>query len=163
MSWSKALLAFAAVLPWVQAEAPQQSLLVLKPAAFRHYVDAFNRNDAERKVNYVDNKAAWAWLEKNIPFFESSDKGLEEIYYFRWWTFRKHIKTTPEGFVITEFLPDVPWAGKANTISCSAAHHFHEGRWLRDRQYLADYAAFWFRQGGQPRLYSFWAADSLRA
>jgi predicted GH43/DUF377 family glycosyl hydrolase len=163
MSSSNALLALAVVLPLLRAEAPKQSTLVLQPGAFRHYVEEFNRDDAERKANYIDNKAAWAWLEQNIPFFESSDKEIEEIYYFRWWTFRKHIKRTPDGFVITEFLPDVPWAGKFNTISCSAAHHFYEGRWLRDRQYLADYANFWFRKGGQPRLYSFWAADSLRA
>ncbi len=32
--------------------------------------------------------------------------------YFRWWTFRKHLKRTPDGFVITEFLPPVGWAGK---------------------------------------------------
>lgn len=153
----------AAILPVLGAELPQESFVVLKPAAFRHYVEEFNRDDVERNVNYIDNKAAWAWLEKNIPFFESSDKELEKIYYFRWWTFRKHIKKTPDGFVITEFLPDVPWAGKLNTISCSAAHHFYEGRWLRDRQYLADYAYFWFRKGGEPRRYSFWAADSLRA
>ena len=163
MSLMKILPVLLTALTFMRAEAPNASTLVLRPSAFRHYVDAFNRNDVETTVNHVDNKAAWAWLEQNIPFFESSDKDLEEIYYFRWWTFRKHIKKTPEGFVITEFLPDVPWAGKHNTISCSAAHHFYEGRWLRDRQYLADYAYFWFRRGGEPRRYSFWAADSLRA
>ena len=36
-----------------------------------------------------------------------------------------YLKETPEGFVITEFLPDVPWAGKYNTISCPAGHHFY--------------------------------------
>ena len=56
-----------------------------------------------------------------------------------------------------------PGRAKDNTISCSAAHHFYEGRWLRDRKYLSDYARFWFRKGGNPRLYSFWAADSIRA
>ena len=85
------------------------------------------------------------------------------MYYFRWWAFRKHIKKTPQGFVITEFLPDVPWAGKFGAISCSAGHHFYEGRWLRDRSYLSDYARYWFEKGGNPRPYSFWAADALRA
>jgi hypothetical protein len=137
--------------------------LVLKHNDFRHYVEAFNQNDTERKTNYISNQSAWGWLDQNIPFFECSDKELEEIYYFRWWTFRKHICETPEGFVVTEFLPDVPWAAKYNTINCSAAHHFYEGRWLRDRRYLKDYAYFWFRPGGEPRRYSFWAADSIRA
>ena len=64
---------------------------------------------------------------------------------------------------MSKFLPDVSWAAKLNTISCSAAHHFYEGRWLRDRKYLDDYARFWFRKGGNPRLYSFWAADAIRS
>ena len=65
--------------------------------------------------------------------------------------------------MVTEFLPPVPWAGKWNTISCSAGHHFYEGRWLRDRRYLDDYARFWFSKDGEPRRYSFWAADALQA
>ena len=56
-------------------------------------------------------------MEENVPRFECPDKELEEIYYFRWWTFRKHIKETPDGFVITEFLPKVSWSGKYNKIS----------------------------------------------
>ena len=135
----------------------------LTPRSFRHYVEQFNRNDVGQTSDHITNQSAWAWLQANIPLFECSDKGLEEIYYFRWWAFRKHIKETPTGFVITEFLPQVPWAGEFNTISCSAAHHFYEGRWLRDRKYLADYARFWFRKGGNPRSYSFAAADALRA
>ncbi|MBM3878433.1 MAG: hypothetical protein FJ387_01750 [Verrucomicrobia bacterium] len=57
----------------------------------------------------------------------------------------------------------VRWSGKHNTISCPAGHHFYEGRWLRDPQYLDDYAVFWFRKGGELRRYSFWAADALWA
>jgi hypothetical protein len=136
---------------------------VLDPFAFRHYVEAFNASDTAGRTNLIDNESSWEWLQQNIPFFECADKDLEEMYYFRWWTFRKHIKKSPEGFVITEFLDDVPWAGKFNTISCSAAHHFYEGRWLRNRSYLRDYALFWFGKDGNPRLYSFWAADSIRA
>jgi hypothetical protein len=121
---------------------------LLPPENFRSYIEHFNRNDIERMTNYVDNQSAWSWLKANIPFFESSDKALEEMYYFRWWTFRKHVRQTPDGFVITEFLPDVGWGGKYNTISCAAGHHLYEGRWLRDRQYLKDYAYFWFLGGG---------------
>lgn len=103
------------------------------------------------------------WLEANIPFFECPDRKLTETYYFRWRVYHEHIQATPDGFVVTEFLPKVPWAGKWNTISCAAGHHFYEGRWLRDRKILDDYAAFWFRRGGEPRRYSFWAADALYA
>lgn len=100
-------------------------------------------------------------LATNIPLFECLDREIETIYYFRWWNFPKHITETLGGFVITEFLPKVNWSGKYNTISCPAGHHFREGRWMRDPKVLEDYAQFWFRKGGQPRRYSFWAADSI--
>ncbi len=137
--------------------------MLLTPDAFRHHVEAFNRQDEEKVVNHIDNRRSWAWMRENIPWFECPDGEIEEIYYFRWWAYRKHIKKTADGFVITEFLPPVEWAGKHNTISCPAGHHFYEGRWLRESAYLEDYARFWFRGGGEPRNYSFWAADALWA
>jgi len=143
------------------APLPQGS--VLQADSFRHYVEQFNRDDEELYVQYVPNERAWEFLRDRIPLFECPDKDFERTYYFRWWTYRKHIQQTPDGFVITEFLPPVGWAGKHNTISCAAGHHFYEGRWLRDPAYLDDYAVFWFRKGGSVRTYSFWAADALWA
>jgi len=137
--------------------------IVLKADSFEHYVDAFNENDEELYVQHISNEKAWEFLKANIPLLECPDEDIERTYYFRWWTYRKHIKNTPDGFVITEFLPEVPWAGKHNTISCAAGHHFYEGRWLHEAKYLNDYAVFWFRGGGSPRSYSFWAADALWA
>jgi hypothetical protein len=134
---------------------------VLKAGNFKHYIDGFNQNDTEYYHNFISNADSWAFLSQNIPLLDCPDKDLERTYYFRWWTYRKHIKKTPEGYVITEFLPDVPWAGKYNTISCPAGHHFYEGRWLRNHTYLNDYASFWFHGGGNPRSYSFWAADAI--
>jgi hypothetical protein len=128
---------------------------------FRHYIDTFNANDEELYPAAIRNTNAGPFLCDNIPLFDCPDKVLEEIYYFRWWTYRKHIKQTPDGFIITEFLPEVPWAGKDNSISCAAGPHIYEGRWLRDPKYLDDYATFWLRKGGRPRSYSFWIADAL--
>ena len=124
------------------------------------YVDEFNATDAELYKQDIPNNEAFRFLKENIPLFECPDKSLEKTYYFRWWTYRKHIKKTVDGYVVTEFLPDVPWAGKYNTISCAASHHFNEGRWLKDRTLLAGYARFWFEGGGNPRLYSFGAAHA---
>jgi hypothetical protein len=146
-----------------EASVPNDAGLVLKPEPFRYYVETFNRNDNELYAQFVPNSKAWEFLSENVPLLECPDKDIEEIYYFRWWTYRKHIKQTPEGFIITEFLPPVPWAGKYNSINCAAGHHLREGRWLRDPKYLDDYSAFWFRKGGEPRRYSFWAADSIWA
>ena len=147
------------------AEAAPQSANrpVLQPDAFRHYVEQFNKDDDELYVNHVPNEKSWEFLQANIPLFECPDKQIEKTYYFRWWTFRKHIKQTSDGFVVTEFLPKVSWSGKDNTIDCPAGHHHYEGRWLRDPKYLDDYSMFWFRKGGNPRAYSFWAADAIWA
>jgi hypothetical protein len=134
---------------------------ILSASSLHHYVESFNKHDHTHSGQAVSNQNAAKWMEENIPRFECPDKEIEKIYHFRWWIFRKHIKETPDGFVITEFLPKVSWSGKHNTISCPAGHHFREGRWIRERKYLDDYAVFWFRKGGEPRRYSFWAADSI--
>lgn len=134
---------------------------VLKAISFRHYIDTFNANDNEIYKQHIPNSESWKFLEKNIPLFDCPDKQLEQTYYFRWWTFRKHIRKTPDGFVITEFLPDVNWAGKYNTINCAAGHHIYEGRWLHNQEILKDYVNFWFKKGGSIRSYSTWIADAI--
>jgi len=91
---------------------------------------------------------------------------VEEMYYFRWWSFRKHIVKTPNGFVFTEFLTPVSWAGDYNTISCAAGFHLMEGRWLHDQQYVQDYIRFWLRgDNGKPEpkfhKFSSWFATAV--
>lgn len=135
----------------------------LSPDILHRYIARFNKDDEELYTNWFPNSKAEEFLAGNIPLFQCPDKNFEEIYYFRWWTYRKHIKKTPDGFVVTEFLPQVSWSGKHNTINCAAGHHLYEGRWLHDPKYLDDYSIFWFRKGGRPRAYSFWAADSIWA
>ena len=101
-------------------------------------------------------------MKYSFPKFVSSDHKLNVTYNYRCELYGRHIKKVPSGYVITEFLPDVPWAGIYNTISCAAGHHFREGRWLSDTTPLKDYARFWCNEG-DPRLYSFPLADSIRA
>ena len=98
-----------------------------------------------------------------IPLVDISDVLIEDIYYFRWHTYTRQIKKTPVGFVVTEFLPEVSWAGKYNTINCPASHHFYEGRWLHNRGILEDYARFWVSGEGDVRKYSFPLADAVVA
>ena len=104
----------------------EDSLFVLDASDFRHHVEFFNGMEPENIVNHVPNRESWVWMRENIPFFECPDKSFEQIYYFRWWTFRKHLKKTPEGFVFTEFLDKVGHSGKYNTISCALGHHICE-------------------------------------
>jgi len=136
---------------------------VLQPASFKHYIDDFNQTDNELYKGFFPNAAAWDFLKDNIPLLDCPDPDIQSTYYFRWWTYRKHIKQTPAGFIVDEFLPNVGWAGKLNSINCAAGHHIYEGRWLRDPQYMNSYSTFWFRGGGEPRRYSFWAADAIWA
>src|SRR5689334_2244038 len=137
---------------------------MLNAADYKHYVDAFNAADAaEDVVNLVPNALAWEWMRQNIPLLDCPDRELEEIYYYRWWTFRKHIKQTSAGRVLTEFITPVKHAGIDNTISCALGHHLAEGRWLHDTQLLHEYLLFWFRGhhgAPQPHLhqYSSWIA-----
>jgi hypothetical protein len=137
--------------------------LLLRPESYHSIFEDFNRADVEGITNAVPNAQVWEWMKQNIPWFECSDKEIQEIYYFRWWTLRKHLKATPQGYIITEFLPSVPWAGKYNSISCAAGHHIDEGRWLHDQRYLDDYIRFWFRGGGSPRQYSCWLGQAIYA
>lgn len=158
--------ALAAAVLLVMSSAPRRAgaggAAVLSPATLKKYVERFNKDDEELYAN-IPNAKALEFLAANVPLFECPDEDFQRTFCFRWWTFRKHVKKTRDGWVITEFLPKVPWSGKHNTISCPAGHHFHEGRWLRDPKYLNDYAVFWFRKGGSPRRYSFWAADAIYA
>ncbi len=120
----------------------------------------------ENVTNFVSNAESWAWLQRNTPLFECPDGEVEEIYYYRWWSFRKHLVRTAQGFVITEFLTPAGHAGASNTISCAVGHHLAEGRWLRDPRYLDDYTRFWLRGNRgkpQPHLhkYSNWFAAAV--
>jgi DUF1680 family protein len=142
------------------------SMFILDAGAFKHHVDFFNSMEPENIVNYVPNRESWAWMKDNVPFFECPDKSFEQVYYYRWWTFRKHLKKTQDGFVFTEFLDKVGHSGTHNTISCALGHHIYEGAWLRDKRYIDEYARFWYvgHEGGlQPHLhkYSNWATWAL--
>lgn len=148
------------------SQGPTDSMFVLDAATFKHHVDFFNTMEPENIVNHISNQESCAWIKENIPFFECPDKSFEQIYYFRWWTFRKHLKQTPDGFVFTEFLDKVGHSGKYNTISCALGHHIYEGTWLRDNRYIDEYTRFWYagHEGGlQPHFhkYSNWGTWAL--
>jgi hypothetical protein len=122
------------------------------------YVNYFNSIDSEYAVNYIPNDKAIEWLSQNIPLFECPDTTLEKIYYYRWWTVRKHLKQTPDGFVFTEFITPMNHAGKYNTISSALGHHIYELRWLHEQQYLNDYINFWLHvdpKTPKPHLHAF--------
>ena len=137
---------------------------IINSSKLRSYVEIFNKSDNELYAQHIPNENAFEFLNQNIPLIDLPNKELEETYYFRWWTFRKHIKSTVDGFVITEFLPQVSWSMKHNTINCPAGHHIYEGRWLKDSKYISEYIDFWLNKSGDGiRQYSFWIADAFLA
>ncbi len=129
---------------------------------FSEYIDKFNADDNEYYKQLIDNEHAKAWLEENVPMIDIPDKTLEQIYYFRWWVYRKHVKSTKDGYVVTEFLPPVPWAGKHNTIVAAAGFHTSEGKWLKcGGEILKDYLKFWLTGKSKTYLYSSWIIYSV--
>lgn len=126
------------------------------------YVERFNRQDAELFPQLIPNDRAAEYLARQIPLLDCPDGELEEIYYFRWWTLRKHWKNTEKGHILTEFLPRVPWSGPYNSINCPACLHIREGRWLADPQnWLREYISFWLDGHGDLNSYSAWYAHAL--
>lgn len=139
---------------------------VLKYKDFAHYVDYFNGMENENTVEAIPNSEASAWMEENIPLFECPQKNFEEMYYYRWWTLRKHIKKTPVGYGMTEFLVPRTYADKYNLIACAIGHHIYESRWLRNREYLDQIIHTWYRgnEGGPMKKmnkFSSWNADAM--
>ena len=66
------------------------------------------------------------------------------MYYYRWWTLRKHIKRTPVGYGMTEFLVQRSYADRYNLIACAIGHHVMETRWLRDTTYINQILNTWY-------------------
>jgi hypothetical protein len=103
---------------------------------------------------YFGNDAPW--YLKRIPFFESSDATLNDVYYYRWGIFRSHQRDLgANGYISTEFLDDVgwqtnPWA----SLNDATGFHILEGRWCRDRRFKEDYATFMFGPKSNTRQFS---------
>ena len=119
-------------------------LAILDTAPYAHWAAEFNAAVPEDVVNCVPNAAAWNWMTRNIPFLDCPDTDFLRTYYYRWWVFRRHLKDTPDGYVLSEFILPVSWAGPQNTISATASHDIMEGRWLRDARYLDSFSRFWY-------------------
>ena len=142
------------------------SAAVLRYNDYAPYVDYFNNMEDENIVQAIPNSESSAWMKENIPLFDCPDKDMEEMYYYRWWTLRKHIKNTPVGYGMTEFLVDRNYADKYNLIACAIGHHIYESRWLRDQKYLDGIINTWYHGNeGKPMnkmmKFSSWNPDAV--
>ncbi len=142
------------------------SAAVLKYKDYEHYVDYFNNMEDENIIQAIPNAQASDWMKENIPLFDCPERDFEEMFYYRWWTLRKHIEETPVGYGMTEFLVKRSYADKYNLISCALGHHIYESRWLRDPKYLDGIIRTWYRgNDGKPMSrmmkYSSWNPDAV--
>jgi hypothetical protein len=126
------------------------------------HVAKFNGMEDEGVVNAVPNAESAAWLRANVPAFACSDAEVEEIYWFRWWSLRKHLRRDEASgrWVFTEFIT------RARPVSSALGHHLMEMRWLRDQTYTDDYVLYWLRgKAGAPQdhlhKYSQWLAYAV--
>ncbi|KAG9202706.1 hypothetical protein G6514_003958 [Epicoccum nigrum] len=125
--------------------------LALSPLVFQ--VQAALDGDALSK-QYFGNDAPW--YRNRIPFFESSDKDITDVYYYRWNVFRAHQRDLgANGFISTEFLDDVSWQTKPwASLNDATGFHLLEGRWCRDRRFKEDYATFILGPDSNTRQFS---------
>ena len=164
-----AILCYSAFLSSCKTSATAQSQnfsTVLNANDFEHYAVYFNTMEDENIAKAIPNEKSWEWMKQNIPLFECPQQNFEEIYYYRWWTARKHITETPQGFAITEFLVERSYADKYNLISCALGHHINEFRWLHNPEYIEQDVHLWYRgnEGGRMkklRTFSSWTANAL--
>ena len=114
-------------------------------------------------IEYFNEDARW-YLE-NIPFFECSDKQIEQVYYYRWKMYKAHIRNVGDNkYVITEFINHVPWDRDPYcTINAATMHHIYEGRWLKDNRYIDGYINNMYQDAGNNRHYSESVADAAYA
>lgn len=116
------------------------------------------------KETLLTNKKDKYWFIENIPFLEVPDQQIQEIYYYRWFSYYTNVRYTypSTGFVLTEFSSKVSWESAFGTIPCAGSQHFYEGRWLKNQNIMNDYAKYWAMGIGSPssRNYSFWMAKA---
>lgn len=131
----------------------RNGILALALTPLISQVEAALDGDALSK-HYFENDAPW--YRNRIPFFESSDRDITDVYYYRWNIFRAHQRDLgANGFISTEFLDDVSWQTKPwASLNDATGFHLLEGRWCRDRRFKEDYATFILGPDSNTRQFS---------
>ena len=133
---------------------------LLHPESYHHYFTEFAEQE-QRVSEGPTGSSRGRGLSRIFPGSMSRTRIWSKSTTSAGTPFKSTSDHTPDGFIIDEFLDDVPWAGKYNSIDAAAADHLKEARWLRDPAYADQYARFWFSPDGEPRRYSFAAADAI--
>lgn len=106
-----------------------------------------------------------SWYEANIPFLDIPDAQVQNVYYYRFLTWKEHLNylDIANGYTSSEFVDNPFYAASGGAVDAAAGHVIHDGRWVRDGRYLDDYEAYWMTGPGVGHThgaYTFWAASS---
>ncbi|MEW2116376.1 RICIN domain-containing protein [Streptomyces sp. NPDC005474] len=111
--------------------------------------------DAILAANQLDERQ---WYKDNIPFVDTPDNDIDDVYYYRWSSYKRALRYTVPGtgYVSTEYDVPIGYAGGPYTaLSDAANYHLLDGRWLHNRDYAGDYLDFWLRGAGTPGVRGF--------
>lgn len=106
----------------------------------------------------------FGWYEERIPFVETPDEQINEVYYYRWEVMKTHLTygSTDTGYLFTEFMDRPFWSGTYGGISCPLGHQLSEVRWMKDPRIIDDFARYWIdTDGAKERNYSNWYGSAL--
>ena len=122
-----------------------------------------DKNQVFDRYDWWDNRD-WDWYSENIPFIETPDDEINEVYYYRWEVMTKHLTYgSPEtGYTFTEFIDRPFWSGTYGGIACPLGHQLSEVRWLKNPRIIDDFSRYWIdTEGARPRNYSNWYGAAL--
>jgi len=147
-------------------EAQHKGAFILDPKMMKEDIAYFNSLDSEDVKNFISNADTYTWLSAQVPLFECPDSAIQKIYYYRWWTLRKQLKETPNGYVFTEFITPMKHGGKYNAISSALGHQVYESRWLHNKEFAEKYVTFWLEEDKadkKPHFHNFssWVDDAV--
>ena len=120
--------------------------------------DLIDRAEVFARYDWWDSQD-FNWYEDRIPFVDTPDEQINEIYYYRWEVMKTHLTYgSPEtGYLFTEFMDRPFWSGTYGGISCPLGHQLSEVRWLKDPRIIDDFARYWIdTPDAYPRRYSNW-------
>ena len=115
------------------------------------------------KYDWWDSRD-WDWYADRIPFIETPDPQIDEVYYYRWEVVKTHLTygSPQTGYLFTEFMDRPFWSGTYGGISCPLGHQLSEVRWMNDPRIIDDFARYWIdTDGAKERNYSNWYASGL--
>ena len=125
--------------------------------------DLIDRDAVFARYDWWDSRD-FDWYEDRIPFIETPDDQINEVYYYRWEVLKTHLTYgSPEtGYLFTEFMDRPFWSGTYGGISCPLGHQLTEVRWLKDPRIIDDFARYWIdTDGAKERNYSNWYGSAL--